>query len=842
MAAPAILRRVSDHPQRILWAYLLLIAVAEVLTAVVNPQIGLIFHAILLIVLTLHGALERNEDVRRMTLALTLAPLIRLLSLSLPLNQFPQAIWHPIVSIPLLLGMWIITRQLGVTGSELGLRRSGWRVQVMLIGGGLTLGAIEYWILKPAGLLQQFNWTSIGLASISLFVFTGFTEEIIFRGLLQSLALPVLGRFALVYVAILFAVLHAGYLSIVDVLFVFTVGIIFAYIVFWSGSILGVTLSHGLTNVTLFLFMPYLAQYGNTPLAVIMRWLIWLGAVLWLIAFAIIMWRAEREGKLLLRDPRTSLASVPSLKDEPVRRVWWRTISPRTAGAFIIGAGLGLSASAGLLVLRNTAPNPPPSLSSETAGVTPTPEVSATATTTAIDTVVPTPSPATSAPVETVQTPTPITAPTPAPAAVVPIASMPWPEQLPSGMNFIAGDSWPFQQLAPDRQGEPFLVFRDGPRWLSIRHQEQHNDEPLPASTEQQQDQYGEAKAMVARYHGGGFTVFRKLDDQFVQISGEGLSDQELEQVVGSLRTLDGPTLRTRLTERATGQNFTVTALWPTYLPAGMALAYDESTAQLTQPGTASAGDAYHVVFRFGDANIQIGGGTAPIPELAGTSEQINDGEVSGNLTTVDRKYLLVINASTSPSLHFAANQSDSPHRLPLVQQGPVWISAENIERAEFDKVVAGLNALSSREFTRRAYGQSDAFSYMWPAKLPEGYALDMKIVEVSWDDFLLQGGLPFFKLTAIGPGNETVTLEGGHQRNRAAFILPEGPGIEQVDATVRGQPASGARSQQGTVLLWAEHNTYYQLTSPTLSVEQLVNIATDIDLIDRPEFYRRIQ
>ena len=41
-------------------------------------------------------------------LALTLAPLIRVLSLSLPLFRFPQAAWYPIVAIPLLLAAWVI--------------------------------------------------------------------------------------------------------------------------------------------------------------------------------------------------------------------------------------------------------------------------------------------------------------------------------------------------------------------------------------------------------------------------------------------------------------------------------------------------------------------------------------------------------------------------------------------------------------------------------------------------------------------------------------------------------------------------------------------------------------
>ena len=38
---------------------------------------------------------------------------------------------------------------------------------------------------------------------LSFLIFTGFTEELVFRGLLQSLSLPIMGRFAFVYVSLL---------------------------------------------------------------------------------------------------------------------------------------------------------------------------------------------------------------------------------------------------------------------------------------------------------------------------------------------------------------------------------------------------------------------------------------------------------------------------------------------------------------------------------------------------------------------------------------------------------------------------------------------------------------
>src|SRR5437867_3237229 len=106
----------------LLWGYLVLITAAEIVTSIVQPQLGLILHALLLVGLTVYGAAGQLTEERKLALALTLAPLIRLLSLALPLIRFPQVTWYPIVAIPLLIAAWIVIRLLGVPRQTLGLR------------------------------------------------------------------------------------------------------------------------------------------------------------------------------------------------------------------------------------------------------------------------------------------------------------------------------------------------------------------------------------------------------------------------------------------------------------------------------------------------------------------------------------------------------------------------------------------------------------------------------------------------------------------------------------------------------------------------------------------------
>lgn len=259
------------------WLYLLLIAIAETATALWSPQLGMVLHALLLIGMIIHGAMARQATERRFALALTLAPLIRMLSLSLPLAKMPQIAWYPVVAVPLLLACWTIIHQNGMSRRELGLFSTDLVAEPLLMIGGLGLGAIEYAILRPMPLFQSFSWGMFLIAALTLAISTGLPEELIFRGMLQRLALPTLGRWAIVYVALLFTVLHIGYKSILDIMFVFAVGMIFGKLVRQSGSIVGVTLAHGMTNITLFLIMPHLVANQSGPNISETIWMVLLG-------------------------------------------------------------------------------------------------------------------------------------------------------------------------------------------------------------------------------------------------------------------------------------------------------------------------------------------------------------------------------------------------------------------------------------------------------------------------------------------------------------------------------------------------------------------------------------
>ncbi len=247
--------------------YLVLITTGEVLT-IINPWSGLILHSLILVALLFHGAITRPTASRRFLIVLTLAPLIRILSISLPLRNFPLVFWYLIIGGLLLLAALFALRVSGLGARRIGLAVRSWPAEIGIAFLGILLGLIEYFILYPAPLIPQLTWSNFLLAAFILLVFTGVLEEFIFRGLIQEASLGVMGRGGLIYTAFLFAILHVGYLSISDVLFVFGVGLMFGLIIARTRSLLGVSLAHGLTNVTLYLVYPFLfANLVSAPVS-----------------------------------------------------------------------------------------------------------------------------------------------------------------------------------------------------------------------------------------------------------------------------------------------------------------------------------------------------------------------------------------------------------------------------------------------------------------------------------------------------------------------------------------------------------------------------------------------
>ena len=263
-AAESSTQLLPPFPAReFLWpgVILLAVAVAEVITAAWDARVGMPAHALILAALITLGARAKGSADRELYWSLTLAPFIRIASLSLPIGHLPIINWYPLIGVPIFTAAFVAAHRLGYTRAQIGLTlpRRGLLGQLALVPLGFVLGIGEYLIFRPAPMAERFTFADIWLASLILLVFTGFEEELIFRGVMQRAALRMLGRWGLIYVSAMFAVLHIGYLSILDLVFVFIVGLLFSVFVLRTKTLLGVTLAHGAINTSLFLILPFVA-------------------------------------------------------------------------------------------------------------------------------------------------------------------------------------------------------------------------------------------------------------------------------------------------------------------------------------------------------------------------------------------------------------------------------------------------------------------------------------------------------------------------------------------------------------------------------------------------------
>jgi membrane protease YdiL (CAAX protease family) len=85
----------------------------------------------------------------------------------------------------------------------------------------------------------------------------GFTQEIIFRGVMQRASVIVLGKGAgILYVAVLYSILHMGTMSMQIMLIALVTGLLYGAIVERTGSILGVSATQGIASIVALVYLP----------------------------------------------------------------------------------------------------------------------------------------------------------------------------------------------------------------------------------------------------------------------------------------------------------------------------------------------------------------------------------------------------------------------------------------------------------------------------------------------------------------------------------------------------------------------------------------------------------
>ena len=269
--ATAGLARTPRVPRWVmLCAYLAVLIAAEAFIAIGNQveetayeEMGLAVHILLLFALIVHGTVvwERSPVFGALLLAMSLASLIRVFSLAIPLYTFTIVQRLALVSAPFLASIAAVAYVQRLRARDLGLVPRSWRdlpVQSAIGLTGIPLGLLEFAILNPEPWIDAITASGIVVGTLAIFLATGISEEVVFRGIMLRRAIEGLGEMrGLLFVSVTFTALHIFFWSVTDLVFVFGVALFYGVAVIRTKSLWGVIVSHTLGNVMLYLIAPF---------------------------------------------------------------------------------------------------------------------------------------------------------------------------------------------------------------------------------------------------------------------------------------------------------------------------------------------------------------------------------------------------------------------------------------------------------------------------------------------------------------------------------------------------------------------------------------------------------
>lgn len=245
-------------------AAVIAIIAAEALIAFVDPLIGTALDAAIIVALAGHryvfaptGTRAASSPIALACVVLSLLPIQRLLSLTLPTKRVGEIVWYELVGAPILAVLVFLCR-IDPDLGRLVRNRGRVSVQVAIALTGLPLGLLGYLITRQSPLETGSSTMNLVLGPSILIVFSGLTEELLFRGALAVTLERISGRsMALVGPTLLFAAFHLDMGHLAYVPFAAVYGLAFGFAVRRTGSLAGVAAAHGLLNIGLIILWPH---------------------------------------------------------------------------------------------------------------------------------------------------------------------------------------------------------------------------------------------------------------------------------------------------------------------------------------------------------------------------------------------------------------------------------------------------------------------------------------------------------------------------------------------------------------------------------------------------------
>lgn len=268
ISLPTSLRRkpsatLSRTPTWEPWLYLVLLGISEYVANLWQPIFGIWMHVLLVVLLVARGSRQLDEAEGRFYVAISIMPMVRIVSFAMSPQYFPGTWYYVSAEIPLLAAAIAAAKVLGLPRASLGwVRPKSLRLSGLAILSGLAVGFGERFIIQPRSLVPALTIQAAILPAVLLIISTGVVEETVFRGLIQSTATRWIGTVAgISFTTIGWGLLHIGWGSAVDVAYVTAVGVLWGYLRHVNKSTIDLGVAHGVANVMLFIVLPH-ATFG----------------------------------------------------------------------------------------------------------------------------------------------------------------------------------------------------------------------------------------------------------------------------------------------------------------------------------------------------------------------------------------------------------------------------------------------------------------------------------------------------------------------------------------------------------------------------------------------------
>ena len=250
--------RIRPRLQRIILTVIVIaILVAELLLTQFGSFAGMIVHIGVMIAMLLIAGAYWTQYFAQMMMVLTFIPLTRVVNIGFSTIIPEQPEIFIFTSLTMFACLAVTRNNLDMTWRDAGIKLDGLITQLFIAALGIPLGILAYGLLSPEQTITTLSGIEFWSNALTLILFTGVVDELLFRGIFQRVFKAYLGGFwAILFTTALTSLLYTSPHQPATLLIALIFGLIFGVIRQRTDSVMGVGLAHGIANVIAFLYLP----------------------------------------------------------------------------------------------------------------------------------------------------------------------------------------------------------------------------------------------------------------------------------------------------------------------------------------------------------------------------------------------------------------------------------------------------------------------------------------------------------------------------------------------------------------------------------------------------------